>query len=215
VQLYRKFIKRFLDLIFAIFLLPIVLPVIAICAAAIKLEDRGPIFYLGERLGKDKRVFKMYKLRSMKVNAPDIRNDDGSTFNSNNDPRLTKVGGFVRRTSLDEVPQIINILIGDMSFIGPRPDLPEHLNYYENEEVRKLEVLPGISGYNQAYYRNSIEWKDRLKHDVYYVDHISLGLDIKILFKTIEGILFKRGIYVTSQSNYLKGMDNNERNFKA
>jgi undecaprenyl phosphate N,N'-diacetylbacillosamine 1-phosphate transferase len=101
----------------------------------------------------------------------------------------------LRKTSLDELPQIFNVLKGDMSFIGPRPDLPEHINYYEGEEKRKLEVLPGISGYNQAYFRNSVEWKQRLKNDVYYVDNISFILDAKIIFKTIVGILMKKGIY--------------------
>jgi lipopolysaccharide/colanic/teichoic acid biosynthesis glycosyltransferase len=215
IQLYKKFIKRLIDIVFAIILMPIVLPIIAICGAFIKLEDRGPVFYFGERLGKDRKVFKMFKLRSMKVNAPDLRNEDGSTFNADDDLRLTKMGRFVRKTSLDEIPQIINVLIGDMSFLGPRPDLPEHINYYEGNDIRKLEVLPGISGYNQAYYRNSAEWKDRLKHDVYYVDNISIWMDIKILFKTIESIIFKKGIYANSQSNYVKGNDKNERYFKA
>ncbi|AHM57299.1 putative sugar transferase EpsL [Peptoclostridium acidaminophilum DSM 3953] len=189
------------DFVFALILMPLILPLIVLCGFLIKLEDRGPVFYLGKRLGKDKKIFKMYKLRSMKVNAPDIRNEDGSTFNSDNDYRLTRMGKLVRKTSLDELPQLINVLIGDMSFIGPRPDLPEHINYYEGEEIRKLEVLPGISGYNQAYFRNSAEWKDRLKNDVYYVDNISFWLDVKILFKTIESIVFKKGIYVTSQQS--------------
>lgn len=208
--MYKKYLKRIFDFIFALTLIPVILPVIGVCALFIKLEDGGPVFYLGKRLGLNKKVFKMYKLRSMKVNAPDIRNEDGSTFNSDNDLRLTKIGKFVRKTSLDELPQIINVLIGDMSFIGPRPDLPEHLNYYKGNEVRKLEVLPGISGYNQAYYRNSAEWKDRLRNDVYYVDHISLFLDVKILFKTIESIIFKKGIYVISQTTDAKGGDSFE-----
>ncbi|MEH7116831.1 sugar transferase [Neobacillus vireti] len=195
--MYKKYFKRIFDITFALVFLPLVLTVIAICGLLIKLEDGGPIFYLSDRLGKNKRTFKMYKLRSMKVNAPDIRNKDGSTFNSNSDPRLTKIGKIIRNTSLDELPQILNVLIGDMSFIGPRPDLPEHINYYSANEIRKLEVLPGISGYNQAYFRNSTEWKDRLKNDVFYIDNISLFLDIKILFKTIRSILFRRGIYVS------------------
>lgn len=198
--LYKYFIKRLLDVILALLLLPIVITVLVIFGVLIKLEDRGPIFYLGERLGKNKKTFKMFKLRSMKVNAPDIRNEDGSTFNSDNDPRLTKIGKFIRKTSIDEIPQIINVLIGNMSFIGPRPDLPEHLNYYSKNDVKKLEVLPGISGYNQAYYRNAAEWKDRLKNDIYYVENLSFWLDVKILFKTIVSILFKKGIYVESQS---------------
>lgn len=220
--MYKKHIKRIIDFIFALMLLVMVLPIIALCGIIIKLEDRGPIFYLGNRLGKNKTNFKMYKLRSMKVNAPDIRNTDGSTFNSDDDPRFTKIGKIIRKTSIDELPQIINVLIGNMSFIGPRPDLPEHINYYEGEEVRKLEVLPGISGYNQAYFRNSAEWKERLKNDVYYVDNISLWLDLKIFFKTIESIILKKGIYVSTQSENLaigkengQGIDGNSESFEC
>jgi lipopolysaccharide/colanic/teichoic acid biosynthesis glycosyltransferase len=186
-----------------------------ICGIFIKLEDRGPIFYCGKRLGKDGKVFRMYKLRSMKVNAPDLRNEDGSTYNSDDDPRLTRVGKIIRKTSLDELPQLFNVLKGDMSFIGPRPDLPEHMNYYEGNEVRKLEVLPGISGYNQAYYRNAAEWKQRLQNDVYYVNNISFWLDFKILFKTVEGVILRKGIYVTSQSDSAKGEDNNEQYIRS
>lgn len=160
-------------------LMPVVLPIIIICGLLIKLEDRGPVFYRGKRLGKNKTIFKMYKLRSMKVNAPDIRNKDGSTFSSYNDSRLTKVGGIIRKTSLDELPQIINVLIGNMSFIGPRPDLPEALNHYNNKEIHKLNVRPGISGYSQAYYRNSISQTEKFKNDIFYVENLSLVLDIK------------------------------------
>lgn len=194
-MLYKKYIKRLLDILLSVILLPFVIIVISLFGLLIKLEDRGPIFYCGERLGKDGRVFKMYKLRSMKVNAPDLRNPDGSTYNSDKDPRLTRIGRILRKTSLDELPQIFNVLKGDMSFIGPRPDLPEHINYYEGEEVRKLEVLPGITGYNQAYFRNSFEWKQRLKNDIYYVNNISFMLDFKILWKTIFSVLMEKGIY--------------------
>jgi undecaprenyl phosphate N,N'-diacetylbacillosamine 1-phosphate transferase len=193
--LYKNYIKRILDIIFSLILIIFILPIILIFCILIKIEDGGPIFYLGERLGKNKRVFKMYKLRSMKVNAPDIRNKDGSTYNSIDDSRLTKIGRFIRKTSIDELPQIVNILKGDMSFIGPRPDLPEHLYCYENDEVRKLEVFPGVSGYNQAYQRNAVVWKERLKNDVYYVDHISFNLDLKILYKTIFVVILRRGVY--------------------
>ncbi|OEF99789.1 UDP-phosphate galactose phosphotransferase [Vulcanibacillus modesticaldus] len=203
--MYKKYVKRILDIIFSLMLLPPVSLVILICGIFIKLEDRGPIFYCGNRLGKDGQVFKMYKLRSMKVNAPDLRNADGSTYNSDDDPRLTKVGRILRKTSLDELPQLINVIKGDMSFIGPRPDLPEHINYYERDEGKKLEVLPGITGYNQAYFRNTVEWKQRLKNDIYYVDNISLCLDFKIFFKTIEGVILRKGVYVTSQSDSVKG----------
>lgn len=189
-----KYAKRFFDFLFSIILSVIMLSPMALCCFIIKIEDRGPFFYYGERLGKGGRVFQMYKLRTMRVNSPDIRNADGSTYNADNDPRLTCIGRILRKTSLDELPQIFNVLRGDMSFIGPRPDLPEHIFSYDCNEARKLEVRPGISGYNQVYYRNLAEWKQRLKNDVYYVDHISFFLDVKIFFKTIACILMCKGI---------------------
>jgi glycosyltransferase involved in cell wall biosynthesis len=124
------------------------------------------------------------------------QNEDGSTFNSEDDPRLTKIGKFIRKTSLDETPQLLNIIKGDMSIIGPRPDLPEHRELYEENEERKLEVRPGVSGYNQAYFRNTVPWKERIQHDIYYIDHLSLRLDIKIFFKTAVSVLKREDIYV-------------------
>jgi undecaprenyl phosphate N,N'-diacetylbacillosamine 1-phosphate transferase len=203
--LYRRFLKRVFDLALALIALPFWLIIVIVIGPIIYFEDKGPIFYNALRLGKDSKIFKMYKFRSMKVNAVDLRNEDGSTFNSEDDSRLTKIGKFIRKTSIDETPQLLNIFKGDMSIIGPRPDLPEHISYYEGDEKRKLDVLPGITGYNQAYYRNSAEWKDRLKNDVYYVDHLSLWLDIKVFFKTIESIIFKKGIYVSSKSKKVEG----------
>lgn len=194
--MYRKYIKRIFDLILVIpgiMALSIIFIPIAIL---IYLEDRGPIFYNANRLGKNGINFKMYKFRSMKVNAPDIRKDDGSTFNSEDDPRLTKIGKLIRKTSIDEIPQLINVLKGNMSLVGPRPDLPEHINVYKGNEERKLEVLPGITGYSQAYYRNSIKWKERIQNDIYYVDNISFILDVKILFKTFFSVLKSESIYI-------------------
>lgn len=195
------FIKRVFDFSFAIVLVFPILAIISICAFLIKAEDHGSIFYLSGRLGKNGRIFKMFKLRTMKLNAPDFRNKDGSTFNSIDDPRLTRIGKFLRKSSLDELPQIFNILLGDMSFIGPRPDLPEHIKCYNSIEMKKLNVCPGISGYNQAFFRNSIEWKERLKNDVFYVENISLLLDLKIFYRTIKGIIKKDGIYANSTIN--------------
>lgn len=193
--MYKNKTKRVLDLILAISLFPFIAFASFIIMLLIIAEDNGPVFYKGKRLGEKGTIFKMYKFRSMKVNAPDLRNEDGSTFNSKDDPRLTKTGSFLRRTSLDELPQIINVLLGHMSFVGPRPDLPEHITYYEDNEMKKLEVKPGITGYNQAFYRNSIEWKERLKNDVYYSENISLFFDFKILIVTLVNVLNKKGIY--------------------
>lgn len=143
--MYKYLIKRFLDIILAVILLPFLFAIIIVIGPFIYLEDGGSIFYVSKRLGKRGKVFKMYKFRTMKENSKDIRNADGSTFNSKNDPRVTKIGRILRRTSIDELPQIINVLRGEMSFIGPRPDLPEHMMLYTKEEKRKLKVKPGIT----------------------------------------------------------------------
>ena len=147
----------------------------------------------------------MFKFRSMKLNAEDLRNADGSTYNSENDRRLTEIGKFIRKTSIDEIPQIINIIIGDMSIIGPRPDLPEHRELYIGNEVRKLEVRPGITGYNQAYYRNTIPWKDRIKNDIQYIDNISFWMDIRILLKTIYSVIKREHVYIDHKDKIGKG----------
>jgi len=194
--MYKKYFKRIFDLILSLIALPFWFIILIIVGPIIYFQDKGPIFYNAPRLGKDGEIFKMYKFRSMKVNAPDIRNEDGSTFNSEDDPRLTKIGKFIRKTSLDETPQLLNIIKGDMSIIGPRPDLPEHRELYEENEERKLEVRPGVSGYNQAYFRNTVPWKERIQHDIYYIDHLSLWLDIKIFFKTAVSVLKREDIYV-------------------
>ena len=161
--MYKSFFKRVIDVSISILMLPVFFIILIVIGPIIYFQDKGSIFYNAPRLGKNGEVFKMYKFRSMKINAQDLRNPDGSTFNSEDDPRLTKIGKFIRKTSLDEVPQLINILLGDMSLIGPRPDLPEHIELYTEDEKKKLDVRPGVTGYNQAYFRNSISWKDRLK----------------------------------------------------
>ena len=143
--MYKYLIKRFLDIILAIILLPFLFVIIIVIGPFIYLEDGGSVFYISKRLGKRGKIFEMYKFRTMKENSRDIRNADGSTFNSIDDPRVTKIGRILRRTSIDELPQIINVLKGDMSFIGPRPDLPEHIMLYTKEEKRKLKVKPGIT----------------------------------------------------------------------
>lgn len=196
--MYKSFGKRIFDILGAVVLLPILIIILIPIGICIYMTDKGPVFYNAMRLGKDGAVFKMYKLRSMKINAPDLRNEDGSTFNGEDDPRLTKIGRFVRKTSIDELPQIFNIFKGDMSFVGPRPDLPEHMKLYVEDQNRKLEVLPGITGYSQANYRNSIEWKERIKNDIYYIEHLTLALDIDIIIKTISSVLVRKNVYVNN-----------------
>lgn len=198
--MYQKIFKRLLDLVVSILALPLWLIILVIIGPIIYFQDKGSIFYNAPRLGKDGKIFKMYKFRSMKVNAPDVRNKDGSTFNAIDDPRLTKIGIFIRKTSLDETPQLLNIIKGDMSIIGPRPDLPDHVKLYEGNEHRKLEVKPGVTGFNQAYFRNIVPWKERIQNDIYYIDHLSFLMDIKIFIRTIFVVLRSDAIFIEEQS---------------
>ena len=131
----------------------------------------------------------------MKVNAPDIRLADGSTYNGDDDPRVTRVGKFIRKTSIDELPQILNVFVGQMSIIGPRPDPEDWLDKYTEEERVFLKVRPGITGYSQAYFRNDADGKEKIKNDVYYAQNCSLWLDVKIFFKTIATVLKRENTY--------------------
>ena len=193
--MYRRFFKPFLDILFALIVLPFFILLLILIIPIIYFTDPGPVFYIAKRIGKNGKEFPMYKFRSMKVEAPDLRNPDGSTYNSPTDPRLTKIGKFLRQSSIDEIPQIINVLKAEMSFVGPRPDLIDQMCFYSEEEKLKYSVLPGITGYSQAYFRNSIGWKERLKNDIYYAQNLSFLFDVKILLKTIGQILFRKNIY--------------------
>jgi lipopolysaccharide/colanic/teichoic acid biosynthesis glycosyltransferase len=167
-----------------------------ILAPAIYLSDKGPVFFNSIRRGKDGKRFEMHKYRSMKANAPMIKNPDGSTFCSEDDARITKIGHFLRKSSLDELPQIINILKGDMSFIGPRPTLANK-DYDELDDVRKkgISVKPGITGYSQAFFRNSISSQQKYENDAYYVDNMSFRFDCKIFLQTIISVFSRKNIY--------------------
>lgn len=198
--MYRYFFKRMIDLVLALVAFPFWLIILLFLGPIIYLEDRGSIFYISNRVGKNGKIFKMYKFRSMKMNAPDIRNDDGSTYNSEDDPRLTQIGKFIRKTSLDETPQLLNIIKGDMSIIGPRPSLPEALEKYDDYFKRKFEVRPGITGYSQAYFRNSIGLKQKVTNDIYYVDNLSFWFDVKIFFRTVLSVLSKENVFVSGAS---------------
>ncbi|ARJ39630.1 UDP-phosphate galactose phosphotransferase [Sporosarcina ureae] len=193
--MYRNIVKRLIDIVISLITLPILLLILSVVGILIKTEDRGPIFYKADRLGKNGVPFHMFKFRTMKVNVPDIRNEDGSTFCSGSDPRLTKIGKALRETSVDELPQLVNVLFGQMSLIGPRPDLVEMLSVYEGREVQKLDVVPGITGYNQAYFRNSISMRKRFENDVFYVDNLSFLLDVKIFFKTLHLLIQRKHVY--------------------
>lgn len=189
-------IKRTLDFLGAIVLIIPLIPVIVVVGIAIFMEDGLPIFYKSRRMGRSGKVFDMIKFRSMLQNAPDIRNSDGSTFNAPEDARVTRTGKFLRRTSIDELPQILNVLVGSMSFVGPRPSLAT-TPYSEYDDVRKkrVSVRPGITGFSQAYYRNSIGQKEKFTYDCYYVDNMSFSLDLRIIFKTIKSVCGSKDIY--------------------
>ncbi len=197
--LYTLVVKRCFDLLCSGVGLILCSPLMLVCALAIKKEDGGPIFYTAQRMGYKGKAFKMYKFRSMKQNAPDLRTADGSTYNAADDPRLTKIGAKLRATSLDELPQLINVFLGSMSLIGPRPDDLKEAALYEGDEAYKLRVKPGITGYAQVYGRNSIPWKERLKLDLIYVDKISFLLDCKVFFRTFAVIFKQEGIYVEDE----------------
>ena len=193
--IYQLYIKRIMDIVICILMFPFLFVIMLPISIAIKIEDRGPIFYSSKRLGIGFSEFGMLKFRSMKVNAPDLRNEDGSTFNSKEDSRVTKVGRFLRETSLDELPQIFNVFMGQMSFIGPRAGDVESKNTYLDDEKDKLLIRPGITGYTQAYYRNNLSVREKRMYDACYAHGVTFILDVKILFRTIRTVLFHENIY--------------------
>ena len=193
--IYQLVIKRVFDIVVCLIALPFVLLVLIPVAIAIKIEDHGSVFFKSKRLGVNFKEFGMFKFRSMKENAPDLRNEDGSTFNSDKDSRVTKVGHFLRETSIDEIPQIFNVLKGDMSIIGPRPGDVESKETYATDEKDKLLIRPGITGYTQAYYRNNLGVREKRLYDAWYAHNVSFWLDLKIFFKTIKTVLKKENIY--------------------
>lgn len=196
--IYQLWIKRFIDLALSIFILPLALLLMIPIAMIVKVSDGGPIIYRSRRLGIGFKEFDMLKFRSMKVGAPDIRNADGSTYNSKDDERVTRVGKFLRETSLDEIPQLFNIIKGDMSIIGPRAGDAESKGTYLEDEKDKLLIRPGVSGFSQAYYRNSIGVREKRLLDAAYAHNVNFILDLKILFHTILTVLLRKGIYTNT-----------------
>jgi len=183
--MYRKFFKRFLDVLISVIALIVASPFMLITAILIKLESKGPVIFKQERLGKGGKVFWIYKFRSMCVGA---EKTGSGVYSGKGDARVTKVGRIIRATSIDELPQLINILKGDMSIIGPRPPLTYHpwpVEEYTPEQFRMFELRPGITGWAQTHGRKDVEWHKRIELNVWYVDHVSLWLDIKILFLTV------------------------------
>jgi sugar transferase EpsL len=187
--MYRRFLKRLLDFLISLTALLLLWPIILICMLAVRLSSPGPAIFRQRRLGFHGKEFTMLKLRTMKVNS---EHTGSGVYSGKDDPRTTKVGRILRKTSLDELPQLINILRGDMALIGPRPPLTYHpwpLEDYTPEQRRMFEVRPGITGWAQINGRKAVEWYRRIELNVWYVDHVSFLLDVKIFFLTVFKVL--------------------------
>lgn len=186
--MYAKYIKRLLDIILSLFAIIILSPIYLIVAILVRTKLGSPVIFTQERPGKDEKIFKMYKFRSM----TDQKDENGNLLPD--EVRLTSFGKKLRSTSLDELPELFNILKGDMSIVGPRPLLVKYLPRYNDFQKHRHDVKPGFTGWAQCNGRNAISWEEKFKLDVYYVNHISFLLDLKIIFKTIKTVLFKEGI---------------------
>ncbi len=197
------FVKRVLDIVLVVPLIGVTLPLWLVSALCIKLETRGPVFFRQQRVGRHGRVFVMLKLRSMGRDAEARRQDllplnemeGGVIFKMRNDPRLTRVGSFLRRTSLDETPQFLNVLKGDMSLVGPRPPVPEEVAEYTPEQMRRLQAKPGLTCLWQVAGRSEIPFDRQVKMDIAYIRNRSLWLDLKIIARTIPAVLSGRGAF--------------------
>lgn len=187
--MYKNFVKRFIDFWIALIALICLSPLLLIITVWLHFANKGAgAFFFQERPGKDAKIFKVIKFKTM----TDERDADGKLLPDAQ--RLTKVGRFIRSTSIDELPQLINVLKGDMALIGPRPLRVHYLPLYNKEQARRHEVRPGISGWAQCHGRNAISWTERFKFDVWYVDHVSLIIDLKIIFITIKNVLMRKDV---------------------
>lgn len=184
-----RYVKRVFDFTAALIMLAVLSPLMLIACILIKSNNDGPVLFKQKRPGKNGKIFTVYKFRTMSVKTHDENGRELSDFE-----RMSKTGNLLRKTSVDELPQLVNILKGDMSFIGPRPLLVEYLELYTPEQMRRHDVAPGISGWAQVNGRNTLTWEEKFKYDVYYVDNLSLKLDLKIFFMTIMNVLKQDGI---------------------
>ena len=185
--------KRFMDVILSVFALIVLSPVMLIVAIIIKLTSPGPVIFVQKRVGKDGKVYDMYKFRSMCVGA---EQQEGGVFCTKGDARVTPIGKFIRATSIDELPQLVNIIKGEMSLIGPRPVLtyyPKNWEEYTQEELKRFDVLPGVTGWAAVHGRKTNTIEARFAYDNYYVDNLSFALDLKIFFMTIKSVLTNEG----------------------
>lgn len=185
--MYKNHIKRLIDVVLSVLAIIVLSWLYLIIAILIKCTSKGPVLFKQDRIGKDGKVYQIYKFRSMKVGA-----EKSGVYSDNKDPRVTGIGRFIRATSIDELPQLFNILKGDMALIGPRPPLTYHpwkWEEYSDFQKRMFEVRPGITGWAQTHGRKDVEWNKRIELNVWYVDHVSFGLDFKIFWLTIFKIL--------------------------
>ena len=189
--MYRHFFKRFLDFLLALLAFIILLPIFLLVTLFLAIANEGKPFFFQRRPGKDEKIFSIIKFKTMN----DKKDANGKLLSDAE--RLTPVGSFVRKTSLDEIPQLLNVIKGDMSLIGPRPLLVEYLPLYSSEQKRRHAVRPGITGWAQINGRNAISWQQKFAYDVWYVDHLSFSLDLKIIFKTIKKVFISEGISAT------------------
>ena len=185
---YERYIKRLLDFTLSLLALIVLSPILLITAILVRVKLGSPVIFSQERPGRDEKIFKLYKFRSM----TDQRNADGELLPD--EQRLTHFGKMLRSTSLDELPELWNILRGDMSIVGPRPLLVKYLPLYNAHQARRHAVTPGLTGYAQVHGRNAISWEEKFDLDVYYVDHISFALDVKIIFMTVRYVFAHEGI---------------------
>lgn len=185
-MIYRKFLKRVMDIICSGLALLVLSPIFLLIALAIRVDTRGPVIFTQKRVGKEKEPFKIYKFRTM-LTFEDSFYEDGTPIE--NYDRITKVGNILRKTSLDELPQLINIFIGDMSIVGPRPTLQYQVEKYNSTQLRRLEVRPGLTGHAQVSGRNSLSWEEKIQCDLDYVNRVTFLRDIKIILKTILVVL--------------------------
>ncbi len=201
--MYRSFFKRVLDLLLAIVGFLFISPIFLIVTLLLFFANKGNPFFFQLRPGKNERIFKIIKFKTM----TDQKDSDGNLLPD--DQRLTNIGNFVRKTSLDEIPQLLNVIKGDMSLIGPRPLLIQYLPLYSRIQKRRHEVRPGITGWAQVNGRNTVAWNKKFEYDVWYVDHISLILDLKIIFMTIKKVFVSEGISADGQATMetFKGND--------
>jgi|TARA_R110002051_G_scaffold240108_1_gene300697 undecaprenyl phosphate N,N'-diacetylbacillosamine 1-phosphate transferase len=207
--IYRNYAKPILDFLIALFALLLLSPVFLVLLVVLAVINNGHPFFVQPRPGKNEKIFNIVKFKTM----TDKKDATGQLLPDME--RMTKVGQFLRRTSLDEIPQLLNVLRGNMSIVGPRPLLVDYLNYYNEQEARRHSIKPGITGWAQVNGRNAISWQEKFNHDLWYVDHLSFKTDMYILYKTIQKVMKRDGITASDKETmtYFRGNLENQINY--